>query len=169
MTTQETISLVSASIAFLSLCANAIMAIALNKLTRRNLKHDDVLEALRALRQSLEATHYFEIDPDREIWKFGFESLKIVNTVATGALIAVQSSRRVPDKVRASVEKMAAEIKRLRKYQDDWRSFEVNKTGDWREIQRQWPQLPAANKDLESAQLVAAECKKQLSAYLANQ
>jgi hypothetical protein len=169
MTTQETISLVSASIAFLSLCANAVMAIALYKLNRRNLTHDDVLDALRALRQSLEATHYFDIDPEQEIWEFGFESLKNVNTASMSALIAVQSSRRVPVDVRAAVESMAAEVKRLRGYQDGWRSFRVNKTGDWREIQQYWPQLPTATKDLRRAQLVAADRKKHVSAYLANQ
>jgi len=166
MTNQEALTLVGASIAFASLCANVAMGISLYRLSRRNIKHDKDLDTLRDLFQRLEATHLFTMDPEQEIWEFGFETLKEINSSCSTALVAVQTSRMVPAEVKSAVESMAIEVRSLREYQDSWRTFRTEKSGAWRDVQQRWPDLGSATSTLANAKGVAAECKRKLLNYL---
>jgi hypothetical protein len=166
MTNQEALTLVGVSIAFASFCANVVMGISLYRLSRRNVKHDKDLDTLRELFQRLEATHLFTMDPEQEIWEFGFEILKEINTACSTAVVAVQTSRVVPAEVKSAVEGMAIEVRKLREYQDSWRTFRTDKSGDWRDVQQHWPDLGFATSTLTNAKGVAAECKRKLLNYL---
>ena len=166
MTTQEQIALVSAAIAATSLTANLIMGFMIYRLNRRNLNRDQVLDVLRLLLLRLESTRLFEVDPEQEIWEFGFETLKELALQCAPAIFAV-NSRFVTSDVRASVSQMDDHVKALRALQDSWRLFREGKSGDWRSIQRNWPNIQRATVALQAAKPVAAECKRTLASFLA--
>jgi hypothetical protein len=166
MTRQEEISLVSAVIAATSLTANLVMGIIIYRLNRSNLKRDDVLAVFRSLLHRLEVTRLFEVDPEQELWEFGFESLGELASQCAPATLAAQSRKLVPPEVRTSVSKLSEHVKSLRALQDSWRLFRNKKEGDWRSIQRSWPDIERATAALKAAQPVAAHCKRTLSSFL---
>jgi len=167
MTTKEILEITSASIAVISICVNVVMGITIYRLNRGNLKRDEILAVLRSLLERLEYTRLFEIDPEQEIWEFGFDSLKELNLVCAPAIVASRSSRYVSSDVLSAVEQLSRHVKDLRALQDSWRVFRRDKEGDWRSIQETWPELQRATSALQNAQPVAAQCKTTLSSFLA--
>lgn len=166
MTNQEAIALASASIAAISLCANVVMGVVLYRQNRRNVSKDRVIGTLRSLLQQLEETRFFTVDPEQELWEFGFERLTEVNKACAQAVVALKGSRHVPQAVKSSVAKMAAQVKELRAFQDSWRVFRVNRVEDWRTDQAKWNDIKPAGALLKEAQDTAANCKATLSSYL---
>ena len=167
MTTQEILAITSASIAVISICVNVLMGIIIYRLNRGNLKKDEIFDVLRSLLNRLEYTRLFEIDPEQEIWEFGFDSLKELNLVCAPAVVAAQSSRFVSPDVLSVVKNLSRHVKDLRAFQDSWRVFRKDQVGDWRSIQQTWPELQRATSALHKAQPVAAKCKATLSSFLA--
>ena len=166
MTTQEEISLVSAAIAATSLTANVLMGITINRLNRRNLKRDEILAVLRSLLQRLEYTRLFEVDPEQEIWEFGFESIRELALQIAPAIVAVKSSKFTDLEVRTSVSQLGDHVKALRAFHDSWRLFRHGKPEDWRSIQRDWPDIERARVALEAAKPVAVQCRDTVSSFL---
>jgi hypothetical protein len=162
MSTQEQIALISAVIAATSVTANLLMGILLYKLNRRNLKRDEVLAVMKSLLHRLDATRLFEMDPEQEIWEFGFETLRELAVLCAPANVVTQTSRFVPSEVRKVVPQLSNHVKGLRAFQDSWKVFRSDKAGDWRSIQQEWPEIKEATAALQTAQPVAAECKRAL-------
>jgi hypothetical protein len=133
---------------------------------RGNPRQDEVLAVLRSLLEKLEYTRLFEIDPDQEIWEFGFETLGALALLCASAIVAVRGSSFVTSEVRTSVSQLSDHVKRLRAFQDNWRLFRNDKGGDWLSIQRNWPDITRATKALQAAQPIAAHCKSTLSSFL---
>ena len=161
MTTQDKIAIVSALIA----AAGILVTILIYRLKRKHLKRDQVIVAFRSLLQKLEHTHFFDVDPEQEIWEFGFDSIKELASLCAPAAVAANSNF-VPKNVRASVLQLNAQVKGIRALHDSWRLFRNGKGDDWRSIQRTWPDIERAKAVLQVAQPVAAQCKRELSSFL---
>lgn len=166
MTTQEAISVASAVVAAVSVTANVVMGITIYRLNRRNIARDDVVSVLRLLLQRLEHTRLFEVDPNSEIWEFGFETLRELAAECAPAHVAVQHTRSADQALRAAVSGMHDHVKGLRALQDSWRTFRHGKEGSWADIQRSWPDVERAKAALDAARPVAQQCKRALSKFL---
>jgi hypothetical protein len=180
MTTQEKIALVSALIAAISVSANVILGIILY----RHKKRDDaeaerrkqgeatlanLVAALRPLLSELERTTLFEVRPEDEIWEFGFRTLNQLASLCASAYVAAQLSMFADQNLRAAVSGLHDHVKGLREFQDSWRVFSQPRKGEnWRALQREWSDFPAATAALRAARPAMQQCKRALSQFLAN-
>jgi hypothetical protein len=168
VTTQEKIALTSTVVAAISLLANVVMASVLYRLNRGNATHDVALTVLKDLLHRLESTRLFDIDPEQEIWEFGFDTLKELANLCPTATTAA-GHKRIPRRVQAEISDLCAHVKRLRSFQDSWRQYRSEqKETDWRTLQRGWPDFGAATAALREAQPVAETCRKTLSDAVRN-
>ena len=166
MTTQEAISVAGAVAAAVSVTANVVMAITIYRLNRRNVARDEVVSVLRLLLQRLELTRLFEVDPNSEIWEFGFETLRELAGECAAAHVAVQYTRSASQPLCAAVSVLHDHVKGLRAFQDSWRTFRHGKEGSWADIQRDWPDIERAKAALDAARPVAQQCKRIVSEFI---
>jgi hypothetical protein len=165
MMTQEKISLASAAVAAASLLANVVLASLLYRFNRGNATLDLSLTGLKDMLHQLESTRLFEVDPEQEIWEFGFSTLKELANACPTATTAARH-KRVPHRVQlqSDISDLCSHVKTLRSFQDSWRQYRSEReTVDWRTLQEGWPDLVAATKALREAQPVAERCRRTLS------
>ena len=191
MTTQETISLVSTVIAAIGLVTTAVLSITLyrrkkhddeeanrrrkrddedaDRLKQREVELASLVGYLQPLLNELERTNLFDVSPEDEIWEFGFSTLGRLAELCASAYIATDISRFAGQKLRAAISRLHHDVKGLRAYQDSWRIFSKDKeSGDWRALQREWPDIRSATAALQAARPIAKECKGALSQFLRN-
>jgi len=161
MTTPDKIALASAVLVGVGILVTILMY----TLQRRHAQLDQAKIALRALLQKLKETHFFGIDPEQEIWEFGFDSIKGLASLTAAADVAA-NSRLVPKSVRASVSELHAQVNGIRALHDSWRLVREGKKGDWRSVQKNWLDIQRATSALEVAKPVAARCKQELESFL---
>jgi hypothetical protein len=183
MTTQETLALVSTLIAAISVSANVILSIILYRRKKRDdaeaerrkqreVARADLVAALRPLLSELERTTLFEVRPEDELWEFGFRTLSQLAGLCASAHVATQLSMFADQNLRAAVSGLHDHVKGLREFQDSWRifsqPFSQPKRGNWRALQPEWPDFPAATAALRAARPAMQQCKRSLSQFLAN-
>lgn len=166
MTNQEAISLASVIVATISVSANIVMGITIYRRNRRNIARDDLVSVLRLLLQKLEHTRLFEVDPNYEIWEYGFVTLSELAAECASAHVAVQHARSADDALREAVSGLHDHVKSLRALQDSWQTFRHGKEGSWVDIQRSWPDIERAKAGLDAARPMAQQCKRAVSKFL---
>jgi hypothetical protein len=181
MTTQETIALVSALIAAISVSANIILSVFLYRHKKRDDEEADrrkqreaalatLVVYLRPLLSELERTNLFNLSPEDEIWEFGFVTLSKLAELCASAHIAGDTSSFVDQNLRTAISGLHHHVKVLRGFQDSWRDFSQARKGEaWRALQQEWPDLQAATAALQAARPVAERCKLALSHFLRKQ
>jgi len=166
MTTPERISLASAIIAAVSLTVNVLQATIIYRLNRRNVARDDLIESLRLLMEKLEYSRVFAVDPNNEIWKYGFESLREFAAICSSAHVAVQHTKFVNAPLRDAVSELHDHVKALRSLHDSYSTFAHNKRGAPANIQKDWRDWERAKACLQAARPIALKCQRSISEFL---
>ena len=187
MDTKEIIATVSSSIAALSLIANVLLAIAKNKADaaarkaqaeaadalRKTQKaeatRDEVVESLRLVLQHLERSRFFDVDPDKEIWDYGFRSLEVLADLCSTAHVLVQHSTVVERDLRETISELHDRVKALRSLRDSYSTHAHSKTDAPAHIQTSWEDWERAKRGLENAHPTVQKCKRLISEFLRNQ
>jgi len=106
------------------------------------------------------------MDPNQEIWEFGFDTLKVLAGLCASAHVAVQHFHFKDGTLRTAVSGLHDHVKRMRALQDSWRDYRHGKEGAPTELQKTWPDFDRAKAALQVAGPAAQQCKRLLSDFL---
>jgi hypothetical protein len=177
MTTAEVISIVSSTVAGLSLVFNVVQAVVNYKLNRRNVEKDMLLaqaniakdalkDTLKKLLARLEYTQVFTVPYDDEIWESGFASLQELAGLCAAAHVASQYSPYCEASLRDAVSELHDHVKGLRSLRDSYFTFVHGKKGPPADLQKAWPQLTQAEAARKAAGPSAEKCKRIIGRFL---
>ena len=157
----ETVAIVSATIAALSLLTNIYLAYLLRNKRTNVSREDDMRTRLYNLKHKLDKTSLITATPHYELWEYGFKSLGHLREVAVKSYgqLEVAPDGRVPRELKTAVKQIVEDIKGLYQYRDSYTRCSKGKMITSQEQIEQWPDFERAKHALS---LLQADCRKNI-------